>query len=302
MAGERGGRLWLPFTADGRRGAARAARRAAGPARAALRAAAAGRPRARARRARRSSRPSASRASGSTSTGTRTTGPRLPRAARRRGARPHAAGRPVPARAARALPAHASASRSRRTPREVLERLRAEHDEAIERRAPLARRTTAPPLDVEDRAGRRAAPVPVRGRAYVLDARRAFLADEQGLGKTVQALAALEADDAYPGGRRLPGEPEAQLGARGRALAAAPHGRSRLGHGGASPPADITIVNYDIVAAHRARLVAAAARGARARRVALLQEPAREAHAGGAPARRRRCRRTRCGSRSPARR
>ena len=34
--------------------------------------------------------------------------------------------------------------------------------------------------------------------AYVLDARRCFLADEQGLGKTVEALAALEADDAYP--------------------------------------------------------------------------------------------------------
>ena len=33
---------------------------------------------------------------------------------------------------------------------------------------------------------------------YVLRARRAFLADEQGLGKTVEALAALEADDAYP--------------------------------------------------------------------------------------------------------
>ena len=36
------------------------------------------------------------------------------------------------------------------------------------------------------------------GVRYALDARRAFLADEQGLGKTVEALAALEADDAYP--------------------------------------------------------------------------------------------------------
>ena len=36
------------------------------------------------------------------------------------------------------------------------------------------------------------------GVRYVLDARRAFLSDEQGLGKTVQALAAMEADDAYP--------------------------------------------------------------------------------------------------------
>ena len=33
---------------------------------------------------------------------------------------------------------------------------------------------------------------------YALERRRTFIADEQGLGKTVQALAALEADDAFP--------------------------------------------------------------------------------------------------------
>ena len=33
---------------------------------------------------------------------------------------------------------------------------------------------------------------------YALEARRTFLADEQGLGKTVEALATLEADGAYP--------------------------------------------------------------------------------------------------------
>jgi SNF2 family DNA or RNA helicase len=36
------------------------------------------------------------------------------------------------------------------------------------------------------------------GVTYLLAQRRAFLADEQGLGKTIEALATLEADDAYP--------------------------------------------------------------------------------------------------------
>jgi hypothetical protein len=36
------------------------------------------------------------------------------------------------------------------------------------------------------------------GVAYLLEQRRAFLADEQGLGKTIEALATLEADGAYP--------------------------------------------------------------------------------------------------------
>ena len=36
------------------------------------------------------------------------------------------------------------------------------------------------------------------GVSYLLERRRAFLADEQGLGKTIEALAALEAAGAYP--------------------------------------------------------------------------------------------------------
>ena len=36
------------------------------------------------------------------------------------------------------------------------------------------------------------------GVSYLLERRRAFLADEQGLGKTIEALAAIEAADAYP--------------------------------------------------------------------------------------------------------
>ncbi len=36
------------------------------------------------------------------------------------------------------------------------------------------------------------------GVAYALERRRLFLADEQGLGKTIQALATVQADGAFP--------------------------------------------------------------------------------------------------------
>ena len=227
--------------------------------------------------------------------------PRLPRAAGGRGARPHAARRPLPARAARALPAPlrgggraapptcssgCAPSTTRRS------RTCGARGRTTGRRWPPRPRWAASCA----RSSAPASPTCSRRGAT-------FLADEQGLGKTVQALAALEADDAYPGGRRLPGEPEAQLAARDRALAAAPlDHRGRRAPAATPPPADITILNYEIVHAHRARLALRRAARARARRVALRQEPARASargRCGGSP---RRCRRTRCGSRSPARR
>lgn len=85
------------------------------------------------------------------------------------------------------------------------------------------------------------------GVRYLLDRRRAFLADEQGLGKTIEALATLEADGAFPAivvcpaslklnwmweiDRWLPARSAQMLdGTRGRVV-----------------PADITVANYDIV-------------------------------------------------------
>jgi hypothetical protein len=137
--------------------------------------------------------------------------------------------------------------------REVLERLRAEHDAAIEdvRRS---RAVSGAVLDVEDRLGGELRPFQRAGVEYVLGARRTFLADEQGLGKTVQALAALEADDAYPAivvcpaSLKLNWEREASVWLPARSVAVA------SGTGGVIPSADITIINYDIVHAHRARL------------------------------------------------
>lgn len=89
------------------------------------------------------------------------------------------------------------------------------------------------------------------GVAYALERRRVFLADEQGLGKTIQALATVEADLAYPAvvvapaslklnwlreiAKWLPGRSARSLAGRGTASLA---------------DADIVVVNYEIVGSH----------------------------------------------------
>jgi SNF2 family DNA or RNA helicase len=118
----------------------------------------------------------------------------------------------------------------------------------------------------------------------LLEQRRAFLADEQGLGKTIEALAALEADGAYPAivvcpaslklnwireiERWLPGRTvqalsgtgtkRAHLGnssAKNSMGAGTSTGEPATGDGCTTDPialiagADITVVNYDILAA-----------------------------------------------------
>jgi hypothetical protein len=139
--------------------------------------------------------------------------------------------------------------------REVLDRLRAEHDSAIEdvRRS---RASSGPTLEIEDRLGGELRPFQRAGVAYVLDARRTFLADEQGLGKTVQALAALEADDAFPAvivcpaGLKLNWRRETEHWLPHRSIAVV------SGTTGALPDAEILVINYEIVHAHRVRLAA----------------------------------------------
>ena len=136
---------------------------------------------------------------------------------------------------------------------DVLERLRAEHDTAIVdvRRS---RAHDGPPLAIESVLGGELRPFQRAGVAYVVKARRTFLADEQGLGKTVQALAALEEDDAYPAvvicpaSLKLNWEREAQHWLPHRSLAVV------SGTGTVAPAAEITVVNYDIIHAHRTRL------------------------------------------------
>jgi hypothetical protein len=89
------------------------------------------------------------------------------------------------------------------------------------------------------------------GVAYLLAQRRAFLADEQGLGKTIEALATLEADDAYPAivvcpaSLKLNWIREIERWLPGRSTQTL----TGMGSGGPIPAADITVVNYDILAA-----------------------------------------------------
>ncbi|MGO9320200.1 MAG: DEAD/DEAH box helicase [Solirubrobacteraceae bacterium] len=116
------------------------------------------------------------------------------------------------------------------------------------------------------------------GVSYLLARRRAFLADEQGLGKTIEALAAVEAAGAYPAvvvcpaslklnwlrelERWLPQRSACALsgnGAGGRGastdLAASTADVAARSAEAASAP-DITVVNYDIVAARLHELCA----------------------------------------------
>jgi SWI/SNF-related matrix-associated actin-dependent regulator of chromatin subfamily A-like protein 1 len=99
------------------------------------------------------------------------------------------------------------------------------------------------------------------GVSYLLAQRRAFLADEQGLGKTIEALATLEADGAYPAvvvcpaSLKLNWMRELERWLPGRTA------QTLTGMGGGSiPPANITVVNYDILAARASALAAMAPR------------------------------------------
>jgi len=134
---------------------------------------------------------------------------------------------------------------------EVLEELRAENRRAADAVA-RSRATAADPIDdVAGRLGGELAPFQWAGVRYALEARATFIADEQGLGKTVEALAALEADGAFPAvvvcpaAMKLTWEREAERWLPHRSVAVV-HGRVAV-----PPSGDITVLNYEIVAAHR---------------------------------------------------
>ncbi|HVR05813.1 MAG TPA: DEAD/DEAH box helicase [Solirubrobacteraceae bacterium] len=101
------------------------------------------------------------------------------------------------------------------------------------------------------------------GVSYVLAQRRAFLADEQGLGKTIEALAALQADDAYPAVVVCPASLKLNwLRELERWL---PDRRVHTLSGTSAPAVqvrdpDIALVNYDILAARLPELCALAPR------------------------------------------
>ena len=102
------------------------------------------------------------------------------------------------------------------------------------------------------------------GVAYALAERRTFLADEQGLGKTVQALAALEADGAYPAVVVCPAS--VKLNWKREAARWLPDRSTVVVHGRAPEPAaeraDVVVLNYEILEAHVDRLTARRPRAA----------------------------------------
>jgi SNF2 family DNA or RNA helicase len=138
--------------------------------------------------------------------------------------------------------------------RDVLTRLRGEHDAAIDA-VRRSRAADAEPLACEARLGGELRPFQRAGVAYALWSRRLFVADEQGLGKTVEALAALEEEGAFPAVVVCPAS--LKLNWRREAEHWLPHRSVHVvtGTGGVLPEADLTILNYEIVHAHRDRLV-----------------------------------------------
>ena len=137
---------------------------------------------------------------------------------------------------------------------EAVHELRAEHEEAAEAVA-RSRATAGDPLpEVAAKLGGTLQPFQWAGVHYALETRRCFISDEQGLGKTVQALAAIEADDAFPAivicpaSLKLNWQREARKWLPHRTVGVV-EGRSAM-----SPKDDITILNYEIVAAHRRAL------------------------------------------------
>ena len=168
----------------------------------------------------------------------------------------------------------------------LLQEVREEHAQAaglVELSA-----ATEAPLDgkVVPTLGGELKPFQRAGVRYLLKQRRAFLADEQGLGKTIEALATLEADGAYPAIVVCPAS--LKLNWLRELSLWLPHrsAQALTGTRGDGPvqPADVTVVNYDIVAARLSALSAIAPRALVLGRVPLLQERRREAHPGRAAA------------------
>jgi SWI/SNF-related matrix-associated actin-dependent regulator of chromatin subfamily A-like protein 1 len=93
------------------------------------------------------------------------------------------------------------------------------------------------------------------GVRYALERRRTFIADEQGLGKTVQALATLESDEAFPAlvlcpaSMKLIWERESSRWLPERSVATV-EGRAEGAFTEEAASAEILVLNYDILEAH----------------------------------------------------
>jgi SWI/SNF-related matrix-associated actin-dependent regulator 1 of chromatin subfamily A len=138
-----------------------------------------------------------------------------------------------------------------------LQEIRQEHAHAAGLVALSA--ATDAPLDLP-RLGGELKPFQRAGVRYLLRQRRSFLADEQGLGKTIEALATLEADGAYPAVVVCPASLKLNWMREIDHWLPARTAQMLDGNSGAVSAADITVVNYDIVAGRVDQLTATAPR------------------------------------------
>ncbi|MDE3070960.1 MAG: hypothetical protein KGJ43_09550, partial [Acidobacteriota bacterium] len=140
---------------------------------------------------------------------------------------------------------------------QALEQMAAQY-RAAQRAVAASRATEAAPLpEVAERLGGELAPFQWVAVHYALAQRSTFLSDEQGLGKTVEALAVLEADGAFPAVVVCPAS--MKLTWSREAAHWLPHRSQQILSGrdaGAIAPAEITILNYEIVQARLPGLVA----------------------------------------------
>ena len=135
---------------------------------------------------------------------------------------------------------------------ELIEELVAEHQRASETVA----LSYADDAELQDLPlGGELHPFQRAGVRYALERRRTFIADEQGLGKTVQALATIEADEAFPtvvvcpASMKLMWEREAQKWLPHRSVAVL-EGRTDATWTEETREADIVVLNYDILDWH----------------------------------------------------
>jgi SWI/SNF-related matrix-associated actin-dependent regulator 1 of chromatin subfamily A len=143
---------------------------------------------------------------------------------------------------------HAVATEAMAEP--VLADLRAQADAAAAM-IRASRATSGEPIDsVAAVVGGELEPFQWAGVRYALDTRRLFIADEQGLGKTVEALATLEADGAFPAvvicpaSLKLNWERETNHWLPHRSVAVVVPGMA------VPPAADIVVINYELVTRH----------------------------------------------------
>ncbi|HWI22312.1 MAG TPA: DEAD/DEAH box helicase [Baekduia sp.] len=136
----------------------------------------------------------------------------------------------------------------------VLTELRRQADEATEQVRDSRATSGAEIEEVATVLGGELQPFQWAGVRYALRARQLFIADEQGLGKTVEALATLEADDAYPAivvcpaSLKLNWERETARWLPHRDVAVVAPGMA------VPPAADIVVINYELVSRHEGAL------------------------------------------------